>query len=123
MGASSRVDVEGGVALGAGSQVKLGAMNGVALGYGSYVDEENVVSVGNASLKRRISNVARGTAEHDAATIGQLRGTVSSLGGSIDSNGVIPTPAPSSNTAAATSSSCASCATATPISPARWPRG
>ncbi|WP_313178822.1 ESPR-type extended signal peptide-containing protein [Stenotrophomonas sp.] len=92
LGASSRVDVEGGVALGAGSQVKLGAMNGVALGYGSYVDEENVVSVGNASLKRRISNVARGTAEHDAATIGQLRGTLSSLGGSIDSNGDVIAP-------------------------------
>jgi hypothetical protein len=51
-----------------------------------------VVSFGSDSLKRRLTNVAHGVAQHDAATIGQLRGALSALGGNIDANGNVTTP-------------------------------
>ncbi|OJH81689.1 MAG: hypothetical protein BSK19_11365 [Stenotrophomonas maltophilia] len=67
-------------------------MESVALGAYSFAGESRVVSFGNASLKRRLTNVANGVAQHDAATIGQLRGALSALGGNIDANGNVTTP-------------------------------
>ncbi|MET0102769.1 MAG: YadA-like family protein [Sedimenticola sp.] len=47
--------------------------NSVALGEGSVASEDNTVSVGSDTQKRRITNLADGVADSDAATIGQLR--------------------------------------------------
>ncbi len=89
LGAYSLVDSAGGLAIGVDSQVRSNARNSVALGYGSTATEANTVSIGNTSIKRRIVNVANGTADHDAATVGQLKRIASAFGGSIgvDANG------------------------------------
>lgn len=89
LGGRSAVSVARGVALGAATIVSADATNGVALGYGSIASEANTVSIGNTSIKRRIVNVANGSAEHDAATVGQLKRIASAFGGSIevDANG------------------------------------
>ena len=69
-------------ALGANSIVRLKAEHAVALGSNSIASESNTVSVGvsaadaattgNPELKRRIVNVADGSGEHDAVTVGQM---------------------------------------------------
>ena len=92
LGAGSSVHQRSGVALGSYALVTEGAMESVALGAYSFAGESRVVSFGNASLKRRLTNVANGVAQHDAATIGQLRGALSALGGNIDANGNVTTP-------------------------------
>ena len=65
------------VAIGAHAQVT--GANSVALGYGSYADEDNVVSVGKYGDYRRIVNVADGVNEHDAVNVGQLDEVKSSI--------------------------------------------
>lgn len=92
LGAGARVDQSGGVALGSYAIVTEDALESVALGAYSYASERGVISFGNDSLKRRLTNVAHGVAQHDAATIGQLRGALSTLGGNIDANGNVTTP-------------------------------
>lgn len=92
LGAGARVDQSGGVALGTYAIVTEDALESVALGAYSYASERGVVSFGSDSLKRRLTNVAHGVAQHDAATIGQLRGALSALGGNIDANGNVTTP-------------------------------
>jgi len=92
LGAGSSVHQRSGVALGSYALVTEGAMESVALGAYSFAGESRVVSFGNASLKRRLTNVANGVAQHDAATIGQLRGALSTLGGNIDANGNVTSP-------------------------------
>ncbi|WP_288417541.1 ESPR-type extended signal peptide-containing protein [uncultured Stenotrophomonas sp.] len=91
LGAGARVDQSGGVALGTYAIVTEDALESVALGAYSYASERGVVSFGSDSLKRRLTNVAHGVAQHDAATIGQLRGALSTLGGNIDANGNVTT--------------------------------
>jgi len=61
----------GSVAVGNGAQAK--ADNSVAIGAGAVADRANTVSVGRAGQERTISHVAAGTAETDAANVGQLR--------------------------------------------------
>ena len=92
LGAGSSVHQRSGVALGSYALVTEGSMESVALGAYSFAGESRVVSFGNASLKRRLTNVANGVAQHDAATIGQLRGALSALGGNIDANGNVTSP-------------------------------
>ncbi|MEG0192686.1 MAG: ESPR-type extended signal peptide-containing protein [Stenotrophomonas sp.] len=92
VGSGSRVNARFGVAIGAASQVLGGADGSVALGAESVADQVGTVSVGNDYLKRRIANVANGRNANDAATVGQLRGTLSTLGGNIDANGNVTTP-------------------------------
>ncbi|SMR76072.1 MULTISPECIES: ESPR-type extended signal peptide-containing protein [Stenotrophomonas] len=92
VGSGSRVNARFGVAIGAASQVLGGADGSVALGAESVADQVGTVSVGNDYLKRRIVNVANGRNANDAATIGQLRGALSALGGNIDANGNVTTP-------------------------------
>ena len=58
-------------ALGQGSQAT--ATDSVALGQGSIAGEANTLSIGNDDLKRRIVNVAKGKADTDAATVGQIK--------------------------------------------------
>ncbi|MBH1657227.1 YadA-like family protein [Stenotrophomonas maltophilia] len=82
----------GGVAIGAAARVEAGADRSLALGTGSYANEAEVASFGGAGMKRRLVNIANGTANHNAATIGQLRGALSALGGEVDAYGNIVGP-------------------------------
>ncbi|WP_401738994.1 ESPR-type extended signal peptide-containing protein [Stenotrophomonas pavanii] len=97
MGAGAQVGGEaggarGGVAIGAGSRVDPEAHGSIALGSSSHATEAGVVSFGNIGTKRRLVNIANGTANHNAATVGQLRGALSVLGGEVDVNGNIVGP-------------------------------
>ncbi len=92
VGGRTQVAARGGIALGAGSEVRSNASNSVAIGYQSIADDADTVSFGNDWLKRRLVNVANGRNTNDAATIGQLRGALSTLGGDIDANGNVTTP-------------------------------
>nr|WP_172407563.1 ESPR-type extended signal peptide-containing protein [Stenotrophomonas maltophilia] len=92
LGPSSHVEAANGMALGASSVVEEGAFAAVAIGYGSIATESNTISVGNSTTQRRIVNVANGTANQDAATVGQLKRIASVFGGSVDANGNPVTP-------------------------------
>ncbi len=82
----------GGIALGIGAKVQNGANGSMAFGIASHATEAGVVSFGNVGTKRRLVNIANGTANHNAATVGQLRGALSALGGEVDANGNIVGP-------------------------------
>ena len=82
----------GAIAFGVGSRVEPGAHGSIALGTSSYATEAGVVSFGNIGTKRRLVNIANGTANHNAATVGQLRGALSALGSEVDANGNIVGP-------------------------------
>ncbi len=82
----------GGIAIGAGAKVGKGANGSLAIGEGSQANEAGVVSFGSATTYRRLVNIANGTANHNAATVGQLRGALSALGGEVDTNGNIVGP-------------------------------
>lgn len=73
LGDSASVTSNHGSAFGALSSAT--ADDAVALGYQSVADRANTVSVGSASNRRQIANVADGTAATDAATVGQLSKT------------------------------------------------
>ncbi len=82
LGASALVLSEGSVAIGAYSGTKEDVNKAVAIGESSIADEENTVAVGNAKQtwrglpfeenRRRITYVADGIKDTDAATYGQL---------------------------------------------------
>ncbi|QGL74065.1 hypothetical protein FEO85_17510 [Stenotrophomonas maltophilia] len=69
-----------------------GADSSLALGVGAVATEKSTVSFGSGSIQRRLVNIANGTANHNAATVGQLRGALSALGGEVDANGNIVGP-------------------------------
>ena len=92
VGVYSSVHEANGIAIGVGSTVKQGASSSVAIGVHSVAIEARVASFGNAGMKRRLVNIANGTANHNAATVGQLRGALSALGGEVDANGNIVGP-------------------------------
>lgn len=92
VGVRSVVDAEKGIAIGAASSVQAGAAYSVAIGSGSIARDTLTVSFGEGALQRRLVNVANGRNANDAATIGQLRGALSTLGGNIDANGNVTTP-------------------------------
>ena len=92
VGSGSYVDASEALAIGATSQVTRSGVGSVALGVGSFADEAGTVSIGNSSLKRRIVNVANGRNANDAATVGQLRGALLTLGSDVDANGNIVGP-------------------------------
>ena len=91
IGAASNSTADGGVALGhaaivkAESAVSIGenstasASGAVAIGSSSVANTANTVSVGSSSLKRKIVNVANGTAANDAATYGQVSSAIKGL--------------------------------------------
>ncbi|RKE39821.1 type V secretion system putative substrate protein [Paraburkholderia sp. BL23I1N1] len=89
------------VASAAGSSMALGtnalvsAAGSVALGNDSVADRLNSVSVGTTAQRRQIINVASGTFDSDAATVGQLRGVAGALGGSaaVNQDGSVTAPA------------------------------
>ena len=66
-----------------GNKVSIGTgvQNSVVLGNGSASGGSNTVSVGSSSNKRKIVNVADGTADSDAATLGQVKNLIASGGG------------------------------------------
>ena len=78
-GSQAKVVANKSVAIGQGTRVL--AENSVALGQGSVVDrgEINTVSVGNATTKRRVTNVADGINAHDAVNVKQLNEVKSSV--------------------------------------------
>ena len=78
-GSQAKVVANKAVAVGQGTRVL--AENSVALGQGSVVDrgEINTVSVGNATTKRRVTNVADGINAHDAVNVKQLNEVKSSV--------------------------------------------
>ncbi|WP_313251571.1 ESPR-type extended signal peptide-containing protein [Stenotrophomonas indicatrix] len=92
VGTRSLVEAEASTAMGAESRVASGATYSVALGSLSVADETATVSVGHATFQRRLVNVANGRNTNDAATVGQLRGALSTLGGNIDANGNVTSP-------------------------------
>ncbi|MCO7470959.1 YadA-like family protein [Stenotrophomonas maltophilia] len=92
VGVRSVVDAEKGIAIGAASSVQAGATYSVAIGSGSIARDALTVSFGEGALQRRLVNVANGPNTNDAATIGQLRGALSTLGGDMDANGNVTTP-------------------------------
>lgn len=92
VGVRSVVDAEKGIAIGAASSVQAGAAYSVAIGSGSIARDALTVSFGEGALQRRLVNVANGRNANDAATIGQLRGALSTLGSNIDANGNVTTP-------------------------------
>jgi len=73
MGSNATVDsgAQGSVAIGASAKVGQGIENSVALGQYSVASESNTISVGNDSLKRRITNVADGLNPYDAVNMRQ----------------------------------------------------
>jgi autotransporter adhesin len=73
------------VAVGNNAAVTAAGTNSVALGNNSVADTANTVSVGSASNQRTISNVANGTADTDAATMGQMRDTLTQANAYTDS--------------------------------------
>ncbi len=92
LGQAAGVFADWGVALGSYSRVEVGARFAVAVGAQSIAESEMEASFGHMSLKRRLTNVANGTANHNAATVGQLRGALSALGSEVDANGNIVGP-------------------------------
>ena len=94
LGVLSSVAEVGGVALGESSSVQKGAENAVAIGAGSIATEGRTASFGNAGLQRRLTNLARGTADHNATTVGQLNDSLAALGGGakLDAVGNVTAP-------------------------------
>ncbi|RTQ90349.1 MULTISPECIES: ESPR-type extended signal peptide-containing protein [Stenotrophomonas] len=92
LGQAAGVFADWGVALGSYSRVEVGARFAVAVGAQSIAESEMEASFGHMSLKRRLTNIANGTANHNAATVGQLRGALSALGSEVDANGNIVGP-------------------------------
>ncbi|MFM0605390.1 YadA-like family protein [Paraburkholderia sediminicola] len=109
LGTSSMANGDGSVAMGTNTFTATGATNAlalgtnaqvntpgsVALGSGSVADRLNSVAVGSTTLRRQIINVANGTFDSDAATVGQLRGVSAALGGgaAVNPDGTIAAPA------------------------------
>lgn len=92
VGGGAHVASTNGVSIGASSRVHVGAEGSLALGVGSEATEAGTASFGSAGTERRLVNIANGTANHNAATVGQLRGALSALGGEVDANGNIVGP-------------------------------
>ncbi|WP_442255892.1 ESPR-type extended signal peptide-containing protein [Stenotrophomonas maltophilia group sp. RY12688] len=92
VGAGSNVHASNGVAIGSGAKVSVGAEGSLALGAGSEATDPGTASFGASGVGRRLVNIANGTANHNAATVGQLRGALSALGSEVDANGNIVGP-------------------------------
>lgn len=94
LGTGANVLDEDGTAIGAMSQIEAGAKRSVALGFGSVATQADTVSVGNSTLQRRITQVARGRDESDVTTVSQLSDSLAALGGGarVDANGNVIAP-------------------------------
>ena len=92
VGVGARVSARNGIAIGTNSSIGINAAGSISIGASSEATESSTVSFGNSVNKRRLVNIANGTADHNAATVGQLRGALSTLGGEVDANGNIVGP-------------------------------
>ncbi|MBN5143218.1 YadA-like family protein [Stenotrophomonas maltophilia] len=92
VGAGAQVWERNGMAIGESAIVLKGADGSLALGAGAVATESGTASFGSEGVGRRLVNIANGTANHNAATVGQLRGALSALGGEVDANGKIVGP-------------------------------
>lgn len=92
VGVGARVSARNGIAIGTNSSIGINAAGSISIGASSEATESSTVSFGNSVNKRRLVNIANGTANHNAATVGQLRGALSALGGEVDANGNIVGP-------------------------------
>ncbi|CAH0277097.1 ESPR-type extended signal peptide-containing protein [Stenotrophomonas lactitubi] len=94
LGSGARADGPRSMAIGERAWVFGGAENSVAIGAGSEAMRSNEVSIGTYSNRRRLTSVANGIASYDAATAGQLRDSLSLLGGgaTLDRQGNIVSP-------------------------------
>ena len=79
LGTDAEVTAVNGMALGTGSTAS--AITSVALGTGSLADRINSVSVGALGAERQITNVLDGTADTDAATVGQVNASIAAAVG------------------------------------------
>ena len=86
MGVNSNASGGFSMALGFGAQATAG--NSVALGRDAVADQGNTVSVGNATTKRRIVNVANGTADNDAVNKSQLDAVETKVNKKVDAGTV-----------------------------------
>ena len=68
--------------LGNNIAIGTGINNSIVLGNKSTVEESDTLSIGSATNKRRIVHVAEGTADTDAATVGQVKNLLASSSGS-----------------------------------------
>ena len=92
MGSEARASTKA-TAIGPGATAS--ALDTVALGTYSVADRQGTVSVGNATTKRQIVNVAAGTQATDVVNVGQITPLVSALGGKavFNADGSITGPA------------------------------
>ncbi|WP_227246135.1 beta strand repeat-containing protein [Paraburkholderia caribensis] len=70
LGGNANASQNGAIAIGRSAVAS--ALNSVAIGYGSLANQANTFSVGNVISQRRITNVADGISDTDAATVGQV---------------------------------------------------
>ncbi|HFF6160116.1 TPA: ESPR-type extended signal peptide-containing protein [Stenotrophomonas maltophilia] len=94
MGAGSNVHANNGVAIGSGAKVAATADESLALGAGSEATEAGTASFGASGVGRRLVNVSRGTADHNAITVSQLKDALVTLGAGagMDASGNIIAP-------------------------------
>ncbi len=85
IGASANAQADFATALGANTVAS--AQGAVAIGAGSVADQADTVSFGNAALQRRLTNLSDGTADSDAATVGQMNAAVAGI--SVDTNAAL----------------------------------
>ena len=92
IGSDSRASTKA-TALGPGATAT--ALDSVALGTLSVADRQGTVSVGNATTKRQIVNVAAGTQAYDGVNVTQLQNVTTLLGGGakVNTDGTIQAPA------------------------------
>lgn len=72
-----------------GSGASATHVNSVALGYGSTTNADNTVSVGSDTNKRKVVNLAAGTADNDATNFAQLKSTAGSIATAIGGGSVV----------------------------------
>jgi autotransporter adhesin len=92
IGSDSRASMKA-TAIGSGATAS--ALDTVALGTLSVADRQGTVSVGNATTKRQIVNVAAGTQAYDAVNVTQLQNVTTLLGGgaTVNTDGTVTAPA------------------------------
>jgi len=92
VGSGATVNAVGGTAIGANATVAAGATNAVAIGQGSTATAPNTVSFGGPGVgDRRLTNVAPGQNNTDAANFGQVRKAYSGVAMAFAQTAISPT--------------------------------
>jgi len=94
LGVGANVYADDGMAFGPYSRVEASATSSVAIGSSSIADESDTVSLGSSTFTRRMVNVSRGTSDHNATTVAQLKDGLATLGGGagMDASGNVTSP-------------------------------